>query len=67
MWNEERNNKGAKYSDPSFSICCRNGQVELEPEKQPPPYLAELLSGGEKTTHFLSNLVSTCLNIIALL
>ena len=32
-----------------------------------PPYLAELLSGGEKTTHFLSNLVSTCLNIIVLL
>ncbi|XP_063939958.1 ferric reduction oxidase 7, chloroplastic isoform X2 [Daucus carota subsp. sativus] len=25
MWNEERNNKAAQHSDPTFSICCRNG------------------------------------------
>lgn len=56
MWNEERNNKGAKYSDPTFSLCCRDGQVRLPPEKQPPPYLASLLSGDDKTAHFMKNI-----------
>lgn len=56
MWNEERNNKGSSRSEPTFSLCCRDGQVVLEPVKQPPPYLAALLSGGDKTTHFLNNI-----------
>lgn len=56
MWNEERNNKGASRSEPTFSLCCRDGQVVLEPVKQPPPYLAALLSRGDKTTHFLNNI-----------
>lgn len=52
MWNEERNNKSAKHSTPTFSICCKNGQVQLPAERQPPQFLASLLSGGEKTSHF---------------
>lgn len=36
MWNAERNNKSTKYKDPTFSMCCRNGQVVLPPERKPP-------------------------------
>ena len=56
MWNEERNNKGAKYSDPTFSLCCRDGQVHLQPEKEPPSYLAYLLTDPAKRKHFLDNI-----------
>lgn len=53
MWNAERNNKGFKHHNPTFSMCCRNGQVVLPPERQPPPFLAELLSGGgPRTAHY---------------
>lgn len=52
MWNAERNNKSNKYANPTFSICCRNGQVKLPPERQPPPFLANLLSGGPRTSHY---------------
>lgn len=56
MWNAERNNKGLKHQQPTFSICCRNGQVSLPPERQPPPFLKELLSGGPKTAHYKKNI-----------
>ncbi|XP_074344007.1 uncharacterized protein LOC141683211 [Apium graveolens] len=56
MWNEERNNKSNKNSPPTFSICCKNGQVELTKERPPLPFLYYLLSGGEKTAHFLKNI-----------
>ncbi|XP_074377930.1 uncharacterized protein LOC141719449 [Apium graveolens] len=56
MWNEERNNKSNKNSPPAFSICCKNGQVELTKERPPPPFLYYLLSGSEKTAHFLKNI-----------
>ncbi|XP_074365247.1 uncharacterized protein LOC141706372 [Apium graveolens] len=56
MWNEERNNKSNKNSPPTFSICCKNGQVELTKERPPPPFLYYLLSGGEKIAHFLKNI-----------
>ncbi|XP_074336458.1 uncharacterized protein LOC141673604 [Apium graveolens] len=56
MWNEERNNKSNKNSPPTFSICCKNGQVELSKERPPPPFLYYMLSGGEKTVHFLKNI-----------
>lgn len=52
MWNNERNNKSMKNARPTFSICCRNGQVLLPPEKSPPPFLANLLSGGQKSKHY---------------
>lgn len=52
MWNEERNNKSSKNSPPTFSICYKDGQVKLPAEKNPPPFLASLLNGGEKSSHF---------------
>lgn len=56
MWNAERNNKATKNKRPTFSMCCRNGQVYLPPERQPPPYLADLLKGGPKTAHYKKNI-----------
>lgn len=58
MWNEERNNKSVKNSAPTFSLCCRDGQVVLDPEMQPPHFLASLLSGGEKSSNFQRNIRS---------
>lgn len=52
MWDAERNNKSTKHHAPTFSICCRNGQVKLPPERQPPLFLANLLSGGPNTAHY---------------
>lgn len=49
MWNEEWNNKSTKHHNPIFSKCCRNS---LPPERQPPPFLASLLSGGPNTAHY---------------
>lgn len=56
MWNEERNNKATTNKAPTFSLCCKNGQVHLEKEKHPPEPLATLLSGGMKTKHFKQNI-----------
>lgn len=56
MWNEERNNKNLKRQDPTFSLCCKNGQVELPKEPQPPEPLASLLSGGPNSKHFKQNI-----------
>lgn len=56
MWNEERNNKSSKNNVPTFSLCCKDGQVQLPPERPPPPFLANLLSGGEKSAHFMKNI-----------
>ncbi|XP_074346593.1 uncharacterized protein LOC141685389 [Apium graveolens] len=53
MWIEERNNKSASAkSEPTFSICCAAGQIELPKAKQPPAYLAQLLFGGPEQKHF---------------
>ncbi|KAL8111935.1 hypothetical protein AgCh_019584 [Apium graveolens] len=56
MWNEERNNKSSKNSIPTFTMCCKDGQVKLPAEKCPPPFLTSLLSGGEKFDHFRLNI-----------
>lgn len=58
MWNEERNNKYAKKSLPTFSICCRDGQVKLDKDKQPPAFLASLIAGGAKHKHYMDNIRS---------
>ncbi|KAK1395280.1 hypothetical protein POM88_014336 [Heracleum sosnowskyi] len=52
MWNQECNNKSAKYSVPTFSICYKNGHIQLPEERRPPQFLASLLAGGPKTSHF---------------
>lgn len=56
MWNEERNNKASKKSAPTFSICCKDGKIQLPPERPPPPFLASLLNGSEKSAHFKLNI-----------
>lgn len=58
MWNEEHNNKSTKNNAPTFSLCCKDGQVQLPPESPPPPFLASLLTGGEKNAHFMKNIRS---------
>ncbi|XP_074323021.1 uncharacterized protein LOC141659970 [Apium graveolens] len=50
MWNEERNNKSCPRKEPTFSMCCRNGQIHLPKERPPPEPLASLLLGGEKSS-----------------
>ncbi|XP_074324030.1 uncharacterized protein LOC141660953 [Apium graveolens] len=52
MWNEERNNKSCSRKEPTFSMCCRNGQIHLPKERPPPEPLASLLLGGDKLRHF---------------
>nr|XP_017240224.1 PREDICTED: uncharacterized protein LOC108213016 isoform X3 [Daucus carota subsp. sativus] len=32
MWNEERNNKSRRNSEPIFSLCCRDGQNQTSTE-----------------------------------
>ncbi|XP_074360556.1 uncharacterized protein LOC141700767 [Apium graveolens] len=56
MWNHERNNKCAPRKPPTFSLCCKNGQIILEKEKQPPEPLASLLSGGSCFRYFKENI-----------
>lgn len=56
MWNEERNNKSSRNNQPTFSICCKDGQIKLPEERPPPPFLASLLHGGEKSAHFKENI-----------
>ncbi|XP_074374596.1 uncharacterized protein LOC141715007 [Apium graveolens] len=52
MWNEEHNNKSCPRKEPTFSMCCRNGQIYLPKERPPPEPLASLLLGGEKSRNF---------------
>ncbi|XP_074346939.1 uncharacterized protein LOC141685752 [Apium graveolens] len=56
MWNHERNNKSATRKTPTFSLCCKNGQIILEKEKQPPEPLASLLTDGSRFRHFKENI-----------
>lgn len=56
MWNKERNNKSCPRKEPTFSLCCRNGQVHIDKDPPPPEPLASLLSGGEKSQHFKQNI-----------
>ena len=56
MWDMERNNKSNRNAPPSFSLCCKSGQVILPLEDHPPEPLASLLNGGPKTPHFRQNI-----------
>lgn len=52
MWNAERNNKSTKYHNPIFSISFRNGQVQLSRERDHPPFLVKLISGGPRISYY---------------
>ncbi|WOH01414.1 hypothetical protein DCAR_0520798 [Daucus carota subsp. sativus] len=56
MWDMERNNKSNRNAAPSFSLCCKSGQVILPLEDHPPEPLASLLNGGPKSPHFRQNI-----------
>ncbi|XP_058786723.1 uncharacterized protein LOC131661242 [Vicia villosa] len=43
MWYLERNEKHRNRSIPKFSMCCRNGKIQLPFLKMPPKYLQHLL------------------------
>ncbi|KAL0319968.1 UNVERIFIED_CONTAM: hypothetical protein Sradi_5258300 [Sesamum radiatum] len=43
MWYEECNRKDRRPAIPNFSICCRDGQVQLPFLKEPPEFLKKLL------------------------
>lgn len=53
MWNEECNNKTSKSQAPTSSLCCKNRNVKLPKEPQPPEPLASLLTGGFKSKHWV--------------
>ncbi|XP_074323776.1 uncharacterized protein LOC141660687 [Apium graveolens] len=56
MWNHEKNNKSSPNKPPTFSLCCKNGQVVLDKEKQHPEPLATLLTSGVHFKHFKQNI-----------
>ncbi|XP_074373859.1 uncharacterized protein LOC141714226 [Apium graveolens] len=56
MWTHEKNNKSSPNKPPTFYLCCKNGQVVLDKEKQPPEPLANLLTGGVHFKHFKQNI-----------
>ncbi|XP_074377243.1 uncharacterized protein LOC141718757 [Apium graveolens] len=56
MWNQEKNNKSAPRKPPTFSLYCKNGQITLDKEKQPPKPLATLLSGASRFRDFKQNI-----------
>ncbi|XP_017233363.2 uncharacterized protein LOC108207426 [Daucus carota subsp. sativus] len=56
MWNVERNNKSSKGSQPTFSLCCRNGQVVLPKEKKAPEPLQSLFTSDRRSKNFKKNI-----------
>ncbi|KAG8371620.1 hypothetical protein BUALT_Bualt13G0107200 [Buddleja alternifolia] len=58
MWYEERNKKDRRPAVPNFSICCRDGQVQLPLLKKPPELLRRLLdyNGGPSARKFRENI-----------
>nr|XP_043619863.1 uncharacterized protein LOC122591677 [Erigeron canadensis] len=57
MWEAEmlRGNKNGKKR--SFSLCCKNGQVQLPDAIEPPPLLRNLFKGSHtRSTNFMNNI-----------
>lgn len=57
MWFYERLAKSKKSNKPRFSLCCKEGKVQL-PMLQPPPKILQDLHimNDEKSKHFLKNI-----------
>ncbi|XP_062189934.1 uncharacterized protein LOC133892964 [Phragmites australis] len=59
LWHEERLAPNVGTKNPSFGICCKQGKISLPPQKEAPPYLENLLKGGEKESkNFRENIRS---------
>uniref|UniRef100_A0A0D3A952 ATP-dependent DNA helicase n=1 Tax=Brassica oleracea var. oleracea TaxID=109376 RepID=A0A0D3A952_BRAOL len=53
MWYGERLNKRRNAKNPTFSLCCMQGQVKLPLLKEPPTVLKNLLQGDDpRSRHF---------------
>lgn len=53
MWYGERINKRKNSKNPSFSLCCGQGQVVLPLLKDPPTELKRLIEGDDpRCKHF---------------
>nr|GEU30341.1 helicase-like protein [Tanacetum cinerariifolium] len=50
MWYEERNNKGKRITNPTFSLCCQEGKVLLPQFIETPEPLRRLLDYIEPAT-----------------
>ncbi|GJR42851.1 negative regulator of systemic acquired resistance [Tanacetum coccineum] len=50
MWYEERNNKGNRNANPTFSLCCQEGKVLLSRFNETPEPLRRLLEYSEPAT-----------------
>ncbi|GJS48413.1 hypothetical protein Tco_0598534 [Tanacetum coccineum] len=57
MWYEERNNKGNKDQDPTFSLCCQQGKVLLPRFKDTPEPLKRLLDYTQPATSAFRDLI----------
>ncbi|XP_057763551.1 uncharacterized protein LOC130984017 [Arachis stenosperma] len=56
FWYEERIDKHFNAVNPKFTLCCRQGQVQLPFLQQPPNTLDDLFFGDSaKATHFQKN------------
>ncbi|XP_074293620.1 uncharacterized protein LOC141620718 [Silene latifolia] len=59
MWYGERDRMDTKPVVPSFTMCCKNGIVELPFIKKPPKLLCDLLMRKHpKSKHFIENIRS---------
>lgn len=57
MWFGERLNKRRNAKNPTFALCCLQGQVQLPLLKEPPKELKRLMEGGDKLSkHFQNNM-----------
>lgn len=57
MWFGERINKRRQSVNPTFNLCCLQGQVQLPLLKDPPDELKRLFFGEDKlSNHFQKNI-----------
>ncbi|KAF8083899.1 hypothetical protein N665_0746s0001 [Sinapis alba] len=57
MWYGERLNKRKKSKNPTFSLCCLQGQVQIPLLRDPPIVLKRLMEGDDKLSkHFQNNM-----------
>ena len=57
MWYGERLNKRKNSRNPTFTLCCGQGQVQLPLLKDPPTVLKRLMEGDDaQSKHFQRNM-----------
>ncbi|CAA7032657.1 unnamed protein product [Microthlaspi erraticum] len=57
FWYGERLNRKRRTKNPTFSLCCSQGQVKLPPLKEPPEAIKKLIYGSDPLSrHFQKNM-----------